>query len=81
MMQRHPLEGEFPEHAATLPAIRAADEAFRTLEDDYVALDKEILTAEENGLPITDEHFVALKRRRLAMKEQLESMLKAWRPA
>lgn len=81
MLQRHPLEGEFPEHAAKLPAIRAADENFRALEGEYAALDKEILTAEENGLPITDEHFAALKRRRLAMKEQLEEMLKAWQPA
>lgn len=81
MMQRHPLEGEFPEHTAKLASIRAGNDGFRTLEGEYLALDKEILTAEENGLPITDEHFAALKRRRLAMKEELESMLKAWQPA
>lgn len=81
MLQRHPLEGEFPEHAGKLAAIRAANGNFRTLEDEYVALDKEILTAEENGLPITDEHFSTMKRRRLAMKEQLESLLKTWQPS
>ena len=81
MMQRHPLEGEFPEHCAKLASIRAGNENFRALERDYGDLDKEILTAEENGLPITDEHFAAMKRRRLAMKEQLESMLKVWEPA
>ena len=81
MLQRHDLEGEFPEHRGKLASIRAADEGFRTLEGEYAALDQEILTAEENGLPITDEHFAALKRRRLVMKEQLEEMLKAWRPA
>lgn len=81
MLQRHDLEGEFPEYRGKLASIRAANENFRTLEGEYAALDREILTAEENGLPITDEHFVALKRRRLAMKEQLEGMLKAWQPA
>jgi uncharacterized protein YdcH (DUF465 family) len=77
MLQKHDLENEFPEHKAKLPAMRAANEEFRKVEAEYAALDKEILTAEENGLPITDEHFAALKRRRLALKEQLEGMLKA----
>ena len=81
MPQRHDLEAEFPEYRGKLASIRAADAGFRTLEGEYAALDREILTAEENGLPITDEHFVALKRRRLTMKEQLEDMLKAWQPA
>ncbi|WP_448189601.1 YdcH family protein [Azospirillum sp. sgz301742] len=81
MLQRHDLEGEFPEHRGKLESIRAADERFRTLEHEYAGLDKEILTAEENGIPLTDEHFTALKRRRLALKEQLESLLKAWQPA
>lgn len=77
MLQKHDLETEFPEHKAKLPGIRAANEQFRKVEAEYAALDKEILTAEQNGLPITDEHFAALKRRRLELKETLESMLKA----
>ena len=80
MLQRHDLEGEFPEYRGKLDSIRT-DEGFRTLEHEYASLDKEILTAEENGLPITDEHFATLKRRRLALKEQLEARLKAWQPA
>ncbi|HYG91803.1 MAG TPA: YdcH family protein [Azospirillum sp.] len=79
MLQRHDLESEFPEHRAKLPGIRAANERFRAIESDYASLDREILTAEENGIPITDDHFMALKRRRLALKEQLDDMLKAWR--
>lgn len=81
MLQRHDLEGEFPEYRGKLASIRAADEGFRTLEHEYASLDREILTAEENGIPITDEHFTALKRRRLALKEELEAQLKAWHPA
>lgn len=81
MLQRHDLESEFPEHRAKLASIRAADTAFRSLEGEYATLDQEILAAEQNGLPISDEHFMALKRRRLVMKEQLDGMLKAWRAA
>lgn len=78
MLQKHNLENEFPEHRAKLAAIRAADERFRAVENDYASLDQEILAAEENGIPLTDEHFLALKRRRLALKEQLDEMLKGW---
>lgn len=73
--ERHDLPHEFPEHAELIGKLKADNSDFASLLQQYEALDAEILEIEEEGTPITDEHAEALKYKRVALKDQLYTLL------
>ncbi|MGB1110056.1 MAG: YdcH family protein [Gammaproteobacteria bacterium] len=73
--ERHNLPHEFPEHVELINKLKTDNADFASLLEQYEALDAEILEIEEEGTPITDEHAEELKYKRVALKDQLYSLL------
>ena len=73
---RHIIEREFPEFQLEINRLKNDDPDFVRLLVEYDETDKKIYGLEQQSLPISDDHFGSLKRHRLALKDQLYSILK-----
>ena len=73
---RHIIEREFPEYQLEINRLKNDDPDFMRLLDEYDETDKKIYGYEQQSVPISDDHFGNLKRHRLALKDQLYSILK-----
>ena len=73
---RHIIEREFPEFQMEIDLLKSNDPDFMRLVEEYDETDKKIYGLEQQSLPISDDHFGSLKRHRLALKDQLYSILK-----
>lgn len=67
----HALEADFPKYAKTIRKLQRDDLDFRAESDSYHQLDKEIRGLEERGVATDDNHFNAMKIRRVRMKDRL----------
>ncbi len=67
----HPLVREFPEHREVIRRLRAADETFRRMFDEYHILDESIYRIEEEIDFATDQEIEEFKKRRAWLKDQL----------
>ena len=74
-VEHHPLIDELPEHRDRIHTLKAEDAHFRRLFDEYHEVDKTIYRMDENIEPASDETMEKLKVHRLALKDQLLSML------
>ena len=72
----HILGDEFPGQLAAIHALKAADERFATLLEEYDQVNDEIHRAESKIAPVSQEHETALRKRRLAIKDAIELALK-----
>ena len=73
--EKHPLNHEFPEHAIDITKLKSDDPEFSALAKEYHKLDHHIYGLEASDIPTTDNHFVELKKRRLALKDQIYQKL------
>jgi uncharacterized protein len=73
----HDLGHEFPEYMTTIFDLRARDEAFARLFDDYERVNAEIVDIEENDKPFEDFAFEEMKKRRLRLKDEIYLILRA----
>lgn len=73
--QHHDLVHEFPEYKDVIHTLKTTNNHFRRLFDEYHALDKEVINAEQEIETPSDAHMEALKKKRLALKDELFSML------
>jgi len=80
-LQQHDLHHEFPEFSAAIHQLKTGNHHFANLFDAYHHVNKEIRRIEENEEPVTDLALEELKKRRLALKDELYSMLRAHAPA
>lgn len=71
----HELAAEFPEHKDKIHELKISNNHFGRLFDEYHSVNKEVHRAEAAGLNITDEHYEELKRKRMALKDELYTML------
>ena len=71
----HDLVSELPEYGPRIEALRERDKNFRDLHDSYNTLDIHIQEIELSGTPVADIHAEQLKKRRLAMKDELMKRL------
>lgn len=71
----HDLVSELPEYGPRIETLRARDKNFRDLHDSYNILDSHIQEIELSGTPIADIHAEQLKKRRLALKDELVKRL------
>lgn len=76
-LEHHPLLTEFPEHHDRIHALKTEDHHFRHLFDEYHEVDREVYRMEDNIEPADDDTVEALKRRRLALKDELLSIITA----
>lgn len=73
----HELAEEFPEHKDTIHDLKMSNAHFARLAEEYHALNREIHRVEAAGVNVSDEAFEDLKKKRLALKDEIASMLTA----
>lgn len=75
-VEHHPLLKEFPEYHDRIHQLKTENAHFRKLFDEYHEVDKEVYRMDENIEPTDDDTMEELKKRRLALKDELFAMLK-----
>ncbi|MGO1117916.1 YdcH family protein [Rhodovibrionaceae bacterium A322] len=73
--ENHDLLHELPDHKATIHDLKTTNSHFSRLFDEYHDLDREVRRAEGRVDVITEEQEEMLKRKRLALKDELFSMI------
>ena len=76
-VEHHPLLSEFPEYRDRIHQLKMDNAHFKKLFEEYHEVDKEVYRMDENIEPSTDEAMEEMKKRRLALKDELYGMLKA----
>jgi uncharacterized protein len=71
MELHHPILREFPESRETIKWLKAADESFRKMFDEYHSLDEAIYRIEEEIDFATDQEIDELKMRRAWLKDRI----------
>jgi len=72
----HPILREFPEHKETIKRLKASDESFRKMFEEYHKLDDEIYKIEEDLEYATDQEIDELKMRRAQLKDLIYSQIR-----
>lgn len=72
----HDLLHEFPELSDKIDHLRANNTTFSELMTRYDAIDLRIRDLEGLGQPVADETMEDLKKERLALKDELYTLLK-----
>ncbi len=73
----HELAEEFPEFKEQIHNLKVSDEHFGELADEYHAVNREIHRIEIEVEAASDEYTEDLKKKRLALKDEIFEMLKA----
>ena len=73
----HDLVTELPEFKAQIHDLKTSNAHFAKLFDQYHAANSEVIRLEAEGVPVADEAFETLKKQRLALKDELYTLLKA----
>lgn len=77
----HPILREFPEHRDTIKLLKAGDESFRSMFEEYHSLDEAIYRIEEEIDFATDQEIEELKLRRARLKDRLYYAIRHASPA
>lgn len=72
----HTLGEEFPGQMDSIHALKISDPNFAQLLADYDEVNDEIHLAETNVQPTSQDHETALRKRRLAIKDQIAQALR-----
>lgn len=73
----HTLGEEFPGQLDAIHALKAKDEAFARLLDEYDEVNDAIHKAESRIEPVSDDIEAGFRRRRLAIKDKIAAALSA----
>lgn len=71
----HELHEEFPEHAEAIHVLKTKNAHFARIAEDYHALNRAIHRMETNVEPADDATIEDLKRKRLALKDEIAGFL------
>lgn len=71
----HELAEEFPEFKDKIHDLKMSDAHFTKLAEAYHILNREIHRVEAAGINTSDEEFEELKKKRLALKDDIFAML------
>lgn len=74
--EKHDLIHEFPEHKDRIHELKISDERFAKLFDEYHDVDHEVHRIEEGIETTSDEYLEERKKVRLALKDELLSIIK-----
>lgn len=75
-VDNHPLGRDFPEYKAEIHELKMHDAHFARCMEEYEALDKEIVRAEQGVEHIDDLALDTKKMERVHMKDELHEMLR-----
>ena len=73
----HELAEEFPEYKEKIHDLKTSNAHFAKLADEYHLLNREIHRVEAAGINVGDDTFEDLKKKRLALKDEIFAMLTA----
>ncbi|MFN7294411.1 MAG: YdcH family protein [Lysobacteraceae bacterium] len=73
----HELAEEFPEHVERIHALKRSSAHFARLCDQYHEVNRAIHRAEARTEAVVEQHESSLRRQRLALKDEIASMLAA----
>lgn len=73
----HTLGEEFPGKLEAIHALKAQDANFARVLQEYDEVNDQIHKAETNLEPVSEEHEVTLRKRRLALKDKIASAITA----
>ena len=73
----HELTAEFPDLVDKIHTLKTSDAHFAKLADEYHELNRQIHRIETDVEPASDEHQTQLRKRRMALKDEIYAMLKA----
>ena len=73
----HELAEEFPDAVERIHALKTSDTHFAKLADEYHELNREIHRAETDVEPISDAHMTDLRKKRMALKDEIYTILTA----
>ncbi|WP_024304486.1 YdcH family protein [Pseudogulbenkiania sp. MAI-1] len=75
-IDHHPLAGEFPGFKDKIHELRQDGARFTRLFGDYEQVDKAVVRIENQLEAASDEELERLKKTRLALKDQLYSLIR-----
>lgn len=75
-IEKHDLIHELPEYKDQIHEMKMNDAHFARLFDQYHEVDHEVHRIEEGNETPSDEYTESLKKKRLALKDELFEMLK-----
>lgn len=73
----HELAEEFPDRVDQMSALKQSDAHFAKLFDEYHDVNRAVHRAEVDIEPTDDLHMAEIRKERLALKDQIWSMLLA----
>jgi len=73
----HELAEEFPEFVDRIHTLKTSDAHFARLADEYHEINRAIHRAETKVEPVSDTEEDTLRKKRMALKDELYGMLKA----
>lgn len=73
----HELPEAFPEHVETLHRLKTENAHFAKLADEYHEVNRQVHRGETDVEPMSDEHMIDLRKRRLHLLDEISAMLKA----
>lgn len=73
----HELTEEFPDKIEAMQRLKQADPHFARLFDDYHEINRAVHRAETDIEPTDDFNMVEMRKRRLALKDEIWSMVSA----
>lgn len=69
------LSDLFPDQADTIHNLKENNAHFAKIADEYHQLNREIHRAETDIEPLSDEHLEELKKKRLALSDEIQKIL------
>jgi uncharacterized protein YdcH (DUF465 family) len=76
-IENHTLSNEFPELKEKIHTLKTSDHHFARRFNEYNDLDREVRRLEDEGSPKADETMEDMKKKRLALKDELYKILMA----
>jgi hypothetical protein len=73
----HDLIHEFPQYRERIHTLKTSNAHFAKLFEEYHIATREVERLEVGGMPVADESFEELKKKRLKLKDGLYAMLVA----
>ncbi len=71
----HELHEEFPDAAARITALKTGNAHFAKLAEEYHEVNRTIHRIETHVEPVSDTHEAELRKRRMALKDEIYRML------
>ncbi|MDX5403779.1 MAG: DUF465 domain-containing protein [Rhodobacterales bacterium] len=72
----HELHDEFPQYAAKIGALKASDNHFAKLAEEYHKINRAVHRAETLVEPVEELTEVEMRKQRAALKDQIYAYLK-----